>query len=136
MSFELPRCRATMPRTGSTDVEASSSSRLEIVGSSDTRPLQANPIFAASRCPSQPVNLPQPPVQLVPTRENAAHAIVDRIHQRGRLLTLDSPTMRTKHLAPADQGITSTGQNFRSPQKRAREDSAGSWPLVRFPRSR
>ena len=30
--------------------------------------------------------------------EDLAHAIVDRILERGRVLTLDGPSMRTKHL--------------------------------------
>jgi IstB-like ATP binding protein len=34
--------------------------------------------------------------------EDLAHAIVDRILERGRLLTLDGPSMRTKHLGLDD----------------------------------
>ena len=54
--------------------------------------------------------------------EDLANAIVDRILERGRVLTLDGPSMRTKHLGLDDptsnRGITSTGQNFRN--RRAR----------------
>ena len=34
--------------------------------------------------------------------EDLAHAIVDRILERGRLLTLDGPSLRTKHLGLDD----------------------------------
>jgi len=34
--------------------------------------------------------------------EDLAHAIVDRILERGRMLTLDGPSMRTKHLGLDD----------------------------------
>ncbi len=34
--------------------------------------------------------------------EDLAHAIVDRIRERGRLLLLDGPSMRTKHLGLDD----------------------------------
>ena len=34
--------------------------------------------------------------------EDLAHAIVDRILERGRLLTLDGPSMRTRHLGLDD----------------------------------
>jgi DNA replication protein DnaC len=34
--------------------------------------------------------------------EDLAHAIVDRVLERGRLLTLDGPSHRTKHLGPDD----------------------------------
>src|SRR3982074_1229383 len=34
--------------------------------------------------------------------EDLAHTIVDRILERGRLLTLDGPSLRTKHLGPDD----------------------------------
>ena len=34
--------------------------------------------------------------------EDLAHAIVDRVLERGRLLTLDGPSMRTKHLGLDD----------------------------------
>jgi DNA replication protein DnaC len=37
--------------------------------------------------------------------EDLAHAIVDRILERGRLLTLDGPSMRTKHLGLDDPTI-------------------------------
>src|SRR5439155_26098862 len=72
----LRRCRRTTPRTGNTDVEASSSSRLEIAGSTDTRPVHANSSLAASSHPPQSLNLPQPPVELVPTGENVAHHVL------------------------------------------------------------
>lgn len=71
--LELPRYQQTTPLTGNTDAEASSSLRLEPVGSRDTWPLHANTSLTASRRASQPVNLPPPPVQPVPTRENAGH---------------------------------------------------------------
>lgn len=32
--------------------------------------------------------------------DDLAHAIVDRVLERGRLLTLDGPSMRTRHLNP------------------------------------
>jgi IstB-like ATP binding protein len=35
--------------------------------------------------------------------DDLAHAIVDRILERGRMLTLDGPSMRTKHLGLDDQ---------------------------------
>lgn len=34
--------------------------------------------------------------------ENLAHAIVDRILERGRMLILDGPSMRTQHLGIDD----------------------------------
>src|SRR5206468_8037809 len=34
--------------------------------------------------------------------EDLAHAIIDRILERGRMLTLDGPSMRTKHLGLDD----------------------------------
>jgi len=34
--------------------------------------------------------------------EDLAHAIVDRVLERGRFLTLDGPSMRTKHLGIDD----------------------------------
>lgn len=34
--------------------------------------------------------------------EDLAHAIVDRILERGRMLTLDGPSMRTRHLGMDD----------------------------------
>jgi hypothetical protein len=34
--------------------------------------------------------------------EDLAHAIVDRILERGRMLTLDGPSMRTRHLGLDD----------------------------------
>ena len=34
--------------------------------------------------------------------EDLAHAIVDRVLERGRFLTLDGPSMRTKHLGLDD----------------------------------
>ena len=34
--------------------------------------------------------------------EDLAHAIVDRVRERGRFLTLDGPSMRTKHLGIDD----------------------------------
>jgi hypothetical protein len=34
--------------------------------------------------------------------EDLAHAIVDRILERGRILHLDGPSMRTRHLALDD----------------------------------
>jgi hypothetical protein len=34
--------------------------------------------------------------------DDLAHAIIDRILERGRLLTLDGPSMRTKHLGLDD----------------------------------
>jgi len=34
--------------------------------------------------------------------EDLAHAIVDRVLERGRLLTLDGPSLRTKHLGLDD----------------------------------
>src|SRR4051794_40209684 len=42
MTLQHPPCRKTTPRIGSTDTEASGSLRLEIVGSTDTRPLYSN----------------------------------------------------------------------------------------------
>src|SRR5262245_9943135 len=34
--------------------------------------------------------------------EDLAHAIIDRILERGRMLTLDGPSLRTKHLGLDD----------------------------------
>jgi DNA replication protein DnaC len=39
--------------------------------------------------------------------EDLAHAIVDRVLERGRLLTLDGPSFRTKHLGLDDSAATS-----------------------------
>ena len=39
--------------------------------------------------------------------EDLAHAIVDRVLERGRFLTLDGPSMRTKHLGIDDPTTTS-----------------------------
>jgi DNA replication protein DnaC len=54
--------------------------------------------------------------------EDLAQAILDRILERGRLLTLDGPSLRTKHLGLDDPtspgGVRSTGQNFRNPAAR------------------
>ena len=63
MSFELPQCPRTTPRTGNTDVEASSSSRLEIVESSDTRLLHAK----THRGLTPPVSV-RPPAATISTR--------------------------------------------------------------------
>lgn len=62
--------------------------------------------------------------------QDLADAIVERILERGRLITLDGPSMRTRHLElgdiePEDElqpAIIpeSTGQNFRNPQGRNR----------------
>ncbi len=46
--------------------------------------------------------------------EDLAQAIVDRILERGRLLTLDRPSIRTKHL-DLDQG-PEEGSNHESPE--------------------
>ena len=49
--------------------------------------------------------------------ENLAQAILYRVLKRGRLLTLDGLSLRTKHLGlddPTSWGINSGGQNFRN----------------------
>src|SRR6266550_2415921 len=46
--------------------------------------------------------------------EDLAHAIVDRVLERGRFLTLDGPSMRTKHLGIDDP--TSDGSQTVVPQ--------------------
>ena len=38
----------------------------------------------------------------VPHDDDLAHAVVDRVLERGRLLKLDGPSMRTRHLGLAD----------------------------------
>jgi DNA replication protein DnaC len=40
--------------------------------------------------------------------DDLAHAIVDRILERGRMLTLDGPSMRTKHLGLDDPTLSTT----------------------------
>ena len=52
--------------------------------------------------------------------EDLAQAIVDRVLERGRLLHLDGPSMRTKHLGLDDRRrrrgtLASGGQNIRKP---------------------
>jgi DNA replication protein DnaC len=47
-------------------------------------------------------NKPLPAWGRVLHDEDLAHAIVDRILERGRMLTLDGPSMRTKHLGLDD----------------------------------
>jgi DNA replication protein DnaC len=42
--------------------------------------------------------------------EDLAHAIVDRILERGRMLTLDGPSMRTKHLGLDEPGSGTSNQ--------------------------
>src|SRR3989442_15687649 len=53
--------------------------------------------------------------------EDLAHAIVDRILERGRMLTLDGPSMRTKHLGIDDAtspGAPASPARIRNPQRR------------------
>jgi hypothetical protein len=40
--------------------------------------------------------------------EDLAHAIVDRVLERGRLLTLDGPSLRTQHLGLDDPMASTT----------------------------
>jgi DNA replication protein DnaC len=44
--------------------------------------------------------------------EDLAHAIVDRVLERGRFLTLDGPSMRTKHLGLDDPTTPETSQQL------------------------
>jgi hypothetical protein len=53
--------------------------------------------------------------------EDLAHAIVDRVLERGWLLTLDGPSLRTKHLGLDDSltaGASEGGHNFRNSRAR------------------
>jgi hypothetical protein len=68
---------------------------------------------AAARWCSPPTAAPVDPGPR-PADADLAQAIVDRVLERGRLLQLDGPSMRTKHLAldapatvepPLDQGV-------------------------------
>jgi hypothetical protein len=72
--------------------------------------------------------------------DDLAHAILDRVLERGRLLTLDGPSMRTKHLGlddatapgPSDQAARISGTDapeFPEPTK-GYSGPNGSQPLV------
>lgn len=77
--------------------------------------------------------------------EDLAHAIVDRVLERGRLLTLDGPSLRTKHLGlddptasrPSPQVARISGiraPEFPEPTALA-EPSAVTWDSTRSPAS-
>ena len=44
-------------------------------------------------------------IQVLHRADDLAQAIVDRVLERGRLLKLDGPSMRTKHLGRRVRGI-------------------------------
>lgn len=73
--------------------------------------------------------------------EDLAQAILDRILERGRLLTLDGPSMRTKHLGlddptspgASDQAATIPGIERPDFPEPTRPDRVGSWHKTASP---
>jgi hypothetical protein len=119
------RCRCSTPSTGGSTSSTYSNDAANVLYHvvNERQICRRAMIFTTNKHPSRWV--------AVLHDDDLAEAIVDRILERGRLLRLDGPSLRTRHLPADELADTSTGRRVPGIQAAEFPEPSGRLRLAR-----